>query len=332
MLPRLRGAALLLLLVRLGLVLVAAAAATGSSMAPAGHHHHQGRLQTRKKEDGEAAAATAMARLPSLRRSTLTAPTAAGHCSSFLARRGGRGGGPFSFEETEVDRARCLAQGWVAAACLQAIIAAAALKLHVPAALRPFLLEKGNAGLVKGFGAGAVVNLLLVALMGSFSWVRRVPLNVVLIGGIVAVKALLAAALAERFGPAIQRPLVLLTGQGAITMAVLALLASRNMGEGLLPYLAAAVCCLLPARGVAMLLGWPIRQVMTGEAGAFLVSLLFVFVSQNAVRGKGAHRGGLESLADVYVDVSRSVWRSIFPIKAEDGMMMGSSRGRGLRR
>ena len=45
---------------------------------------------------------------------------------------------------------------------------------------------------------------------------------------------------------------------------------------------------------------------------AFLASLLVIFTTQNSVRGK-AYRGGWESLADLYVEVSKGmlglVWR-----------------------
>ena len=119
---------------------------------------------------------------------------------------------------------------------------------------------------------------------------------------------MLAAALAARFGPAVQRPLLVLAGQGAATTLLLALLSARNLGEGLLPYAAAAAACLLPARPLAMLLGWPIRDVMTGGALAFLTAVLVTFTAQAGVRG-GAHRGAFEAMADVYVDVSRGLGR-----------------------
>lgn len=244
---------------------------------------------------------------------------------AWVARRGGRR--PISFDETEFDRGSCLARAWAVSAVQLGLMCAAVHTRFVPEPLRPLLLESGDAGLAKAVGAGSLVNLLLVALLASSSWARRVPLNVVSLGAITGVKALLATALAERFGPAVQQPLLLLTGQGAATLVVLALLASRNMGEGLLPYAAAAALTLLPARGVAMLSGWDIKPVMVGGAGAFLLALLVVFVTQSAVHG-GAHRGGLEAVADVYADVWRFFSRRLFGRSREEVVMMNGGRGR----
>lgn len=242
---------------------------------------------------------------------------------SLVARRGGRR--PISFDETEFDRGGCLARAWMVSA-VQLAAMCAAIHLHfVPEPLRPLLLEGGNTGLAKAVGAGSLVNLLLVALLSSSSWARRVPLNFVFIGAITGIKALLATAFAERFGPAVAQPLLLLTGQGAATLVALALVASRNMGEGMLPYAAAAALTLLPARGVAMLSGWDITPVIVGGAGAFLMALVVVFVTQSAVHG-AAHRGGLEAVADVYADVWRFFCRRLFGAKEEVVMMNGGRR------
>lgn len=240
-----------------------------------------------------------------------------------VARRGGRR--PISFDETEFDRGGCLARAWMVSAVQLAAMCAAIYLHFVPEPLRPHLLEGGNTGLAKAVGAGSLVNLLLVALLCSSSWARRVPLNFVFIGAITGIKALLATAFAERFGPAVAQPLLLLTGQGAATLVALAILASRNMGEGMLPYAAAAALTLLPARGVAMLSGWDIRPVMVGGAGAFLMALMVVFVTQSAVHG-AAHRGGLEAVADVYADVWRFFCRRLFGAKEEVVIMNGGRR------
>lgn len=292
------------------------------------------RLQHRRlaKQEGAAAAALVRQQPNDNDGAAATATATAASFSRLLARRRGGAGrrlGDLAFEETEYDRGACLSRAWAFAAVQLGLIATALHLRYLPPALHPLLVEGGDKGLLQGVGAGAALNLVLVGLLASSSWTRRVPLNVLFLGIITAVKACLSVALAERF-PATEQPLLLLTGQGGATMVVLALLASRNMGEGLLPYTAAAALTLLPARLVATLLKMEIRPVMLGGAGAFLVSVLLVFVTQSAVRG-AAHRGGLEAVADVYVDVSRFLVRSVFPAKEPEDVMMGG-RGRGGRR
>ncbi|GAB5036692.1 Hypothetical protein NocV09_04600080 [Nannochloropsis oceanica] len=243
-------------------------------------------------------------------------PTTATINKSIVTRA--RGGGPRIFrrqdyfEETEIDRGRCLAR-MHALVAVQFFLLASFLCISfpesLPRALAPYLLEGGDIVLAQSVGAGSLLSFLLVLLLGKSHTARATfPLNAVLLLGLTSIKSLLVAALTYRYFPPSSSTYAafpfLFACQAAITQIGLAFLAAYapSQAENFLPYLLATVLTLLPARPISLLLCLPMPSVMMAAALSFVVSVLVLFVNQSNVRGK-AHRGGWEALADMYAKV-----------------------------
>lgn len=230
-----------------------------------------------------------------------------------------RGGGPGIFrredyfEETAVDRGRCLARMYTLTTLLYAVVAgvlSVPLPKYMPAVLAPFLLDSGDPVLARSFGVGAVAVLLLSVVVVKNRTARvSFPLNATLLLSATGLKALLLAVLSYRFfPPSSTSPYAsfprLFAFQTTVTQFAQALFAAYlpARAESLFPYLLTTVLTLVPARPLSLLLSLPLPSVMVAAALSFLASVIILLASQSSVQG-GAHRNGWEAVAEMVTTV-----------------------------